>query len=379
MRKAKPVQRVNAAITAHTAHIVTRSSGQRPCVSILCTTFNQEQYLRDALEGFLLQKTTFPFEVIIHDDASTDGTAAVVEEYLERFPDVTYVREKTNCYSRGLSVARSLREICSGKYIAYCEGDDYWISEAKLQRQYDFMESHGDFAICLHNAVVADLINRSAYLSEPDGADREKSVTELIAEGGGRVNPTASFFVRKEALNDVALGPVEDHFIMLSALEHGRAFWIARPLSVYRYGALGSFTLTGSAEGYEKIRAFNVDYAAALRSVRNHFERCGVYGAEIEKAFANKLTELEENIDSALAREELLSGGVSILSAAREKGLSPLVAIKVSLERIGLFHLMAPAINYVKRLLAVRRKKQQGTYLGRYIGTEKITESWLVR
>lgn len=367
------------AITAHTAHIITKSSGQRPCVSILCTTFNQEQYLRDALEGFLLQKTTFPFEVIIHDDASTDGTAALVKEYLDRFQDITYVRERANCYSRGLSVARSLREMCSGKYIAYCEGDDYWISEVKLQRQYDFMESHSDFAICLHNAIVADLINQSAYLSEPDGADREKSVTELIAEGGGRVNPTASFFVRKEALNDVALGPVEDHFIMLSALEHGRAFWISRPLSVYRYGALGSFTLMGSAGGYEKIRAFNVDYAEALRSARNRFEQRGVYGAEIGKAFANKLTELEENAESASAREELLSGNVSILTAVREKGLSPFVAIKVLLERIGLIRLVAPAISQVNRLSMMRRKKQLGTYLGRYIGTEKVSESWLAR
>ena len=129
---------------------------QPPLVSILCTAFNQEKYIRDALDGFLMQKTNFPFEVLINDDASTDKTPVIIKEYQAKYPDIIKpLFQKTNQYNRGISIAREiLIPRVKGKYIAICEGDDYWTDENKLQKQVDFMEKHPDYSVCFHPVRV---------------------------------------------------------------------------------------------------------------------------------------------------------------------------------------------------------------------------------
>lgn len=126
-----------------------------PLVSISCITFNHAPYLRECFEGFLMQQTAFKFEVVVHDDASTDGTREVIEEYTEKHPDIFVPMYQTeNQYSKGIRgmMARFNFPRCRGKYIALCEGDDYWTDPFKLQKQVDFLESNPDFALC-HTAV----------------------------------------------------------------------------------------------------------------------------------------------------------------------------------------------------------------------------------
>ena len=123
-------------------------------VTVNCLVYNHEPFLRQCLDGFVMQKTTFKFEVIVHDDASTDRSADIIREYAERYPNIIRpVFEKENQYSKG--VTRELLHIfflpkCSSKYIAYCEGDDYWTDPLKLQTQVDFMERHPEYSICSH-------------------------------------------------------------------------------------------------------------------------------------------------------------------------------------------------------------------------------------
>ena len=123
-------------------------------VSIWCITYNHEPYIRQCLEGFVMQKTNFRFEAIVHDDASTDGTAAIVREYAEKYPDIIKpIFEIENQYSKGDgSLDRIMEEVCTGKYVAFCEGDDYWIDPLKLQKQVDYLESHPEYSMCFHNA-----------------------------------------------------------------------------------------------------------------------------------------------------------------------------------------------------------------------------------
>ena len=118
-------------------------------VSIVCATFNHENYIRKCLEGFVMQKTSFPFEAIVHDDASTDGTASIVREFAEKYPDIIKpIFEKENLWSKkDGSLNRVLEEAATGKYVATCEGDDYWIDPYKLQKQVDFLESHQDYSL----------------------------------------------------------------------------------------------------------------------------------------------------------------------------------------------------------------------------------------
>ena len=111
-------------------------------VTIRCTTYNHEAYIRQCLEGFVMQKTNFRFEAIVHDDASTDGTAAIIREYAEKYPDIIKpIYETENQYSKhDGSLMRIMNAHTHGKYVAMCEGDDYWTDPLKLQKQVDFLE-----------------------------------------------------------------------------------------------------------------------------------------------------------------------------------------------------------------------------------------------
>lgn len=125
-----------------------------PLVSVSCCTYNQEQYISEALDGFIMQKTNFPFEVIVHDDASTDKTADIIREYEEKYPLIIKpIYETENQYSKhDGSIGKILQKVRKGKYIAICEGDDYWIDENKLQMQVDFLENNPDYGLVYTSA-----------------------------------------------------------------------------------------------------------------------------------------------------------------------------------------------------------------------------------
>lgn len=121
-----------------------------PLASIVCITYNHEAYIRECLNGFLKQRTTFKFEVLVHDDASTDNTAKIIREYEEKYPSLFRVIYQTkNQYSQGVRPCEDiLFPIANGKYIALCEGDDYWIDPYKLQKQVDHLEANMDYGLC---------------------------------------------------------------------------------------------------------------------------------------------------------------------------------------------------------------------------------------
>lgn len=123
--------------------------GSLPLLSIACITYNQEPYIRQCLDGFIMQKTNFKFEIVIHDDASTDGTADIIKDYIEKYPDLFVpILQKKNRYSEGKGIlVPYVFPKCRGKYIAFCEGDDYWIDPLKLQKQVDYLETHDDCGI----------------------------------------------------------------------------------------------------------------------------------------------------------------------------------------------------------------------------------------
>lgn len=125
-------------------------------VSIQCLAYNHAPYIRQCLDGFVMQKTNFRFEAIIHDDASTDGTQDIIREYEQKYPDIIKpIYQKENQYSKGIPgyITDLISSKCKGKYIALCEGDDYWTDPLKLQKQVDFLEDHPDFVICSHDYI----------------------------------------------------------------------------------------------------------------------------------------------------------------------------------------------------------------------------------
>lgn len=129
-----------------------------PLVSISCITYNHEQYIRQCIEGFLIQKTNFNFEILIHDDASTDKTAEIIREYEAKFPEIIIpIYQTENQYSKGIKVAYHFNlSRAKGKYIALCEGDDYWTDPYKLQNQINFLENNQDYIMVYTNFITVN-------------------------------------------------------------------------------------------------------------------------------------------------------------------------------------------------------------------------------
>ena len=129
----------------------------KPTVSIICLTYNQEKYVRDCLEGFVMQQTSFPFEVLVYDDASTDSTPEIIRDYAAKYTEIfkpTLYQE--NNFSKGLGYVGLYTGIkeAKGVYVAYCEGDDYWTDPLKLQKQVDFLEAHPNYEVCAHETLI---------------------------------------------------------------------------------------------------------------------------------------------------------------------------------------------------------------------------------
>ncbi len=121
-----------------------------PLVSICSLTYNHAPYIRQCLDGLLMQQTNFPFEIIINDDCSTDGTTEIIRDYAERFPEIIKpIFHEENQYQKGLRgfFQKFVFPKAQGKYIALCEGDDYWTDPLKLQKQVDFLESHLNYGM----------------------------------------------------------------------------------------------------------------------------------------------------------------------------------------------------------------------------------------
>lgn len=135
-----------------------------PLVSVLTLAYNHEKYIRECIEGIINQHTTFKFELIIHDDASTDGTAEIIKEYERRYPTIIKpVYQDKNQFSKGIPIGKTFLYPCAkGKYIALCEGDDYWTDPLKLQKQVDFLENNEDYGL-VHSLAQGYFENGRCY------------------------------------------------------------------------------------------------------------------------------------------------------------------------------------------------------------------------
>ena len=173
----------------------------KPLVTIICTVYNHEKYIKETLNGFLLQRTSFPFDIIVHDDASTDGTAAIIREYAEKYPGIIKpIFETENQFSKhDGSLGKIMKEACKSKYIAMCEGDDFWTDPYKLQKQVEFMEAHPQCSLCCSDAKILEC---GAFLSWKRYETDCMVPPEDIIIGGGMWLQTPTFLYRKATYNE---------------------------------------------------------------------------------------------------------------------------------------------------------------------------------
>lgn len=240
-------------------------SPNKPLVSITCITFNQESYIEDALKGFLVQKTDFPIEILIHDDASTDGTADIIRKYEREYPNIIKpILQTENQYSKKISIDSTFNyNRAKGIYIAICEGDDYWTNEHKLQQQFDFMQGRPDISFTCHNAYIDDLSNNSKYLFNKKLSTSMYTTKDLFNKPW--FVPTASLFIRKEALKDIpswiGLVQSQDLVVQIIASIQGNLWYEEEPSSIYRKNAIGSLSslmsdISEKPWNYSTLRVF---------------------------------------------------------------------------------------------------------------------------
>lgn len=205
-------------------------------VSIRCLTYNHEKYIRDTLEGFVMQQTNFRFEAIVHDDASTDGTAAIIREYAEKYPEIIKpIYEKENLYSKhDGSLRRVMNAACRGKYVAFCEGDDFWTDPLKLQKQVDFLESHPDYSMCSHRC---DIYLQNKGVLKEDGFNKDCTYELETLISGHWLFQTLSVMYRQQLLS---YNEVKEFKICWDAvkfwilLKKGPGYYISNRMGVYR-------------------------------------------------------------------------------------------------------------------------------------------------
>lgn len=256
-----------------------------PLLSILCITYNHAPFIRQALDGFVMQKTNFPFEVIIHDDASTDGTADIIREYEAKYPDIIKpIYQTENQWSKGLNINKTfIFPKINGKYVALCEGDDYWTDPNKLQSQVDFLENNPDFAVCFHPVKVVWDDNRSADTIFPKPKMRfNKTVLtldDLLQQNFIQTNSVVyRWAFNKGKYNTIPDGILPgDWFLHLLHAKTGKIGFLPQVMSVYRRHSGGIWTGCGETDDW--------------------FMRCGIphlrFYREIEKTFnTNKSCEI---------------------------------------------------------------------------------------
>jgi glycosyltransferase involved in cell wall biosynthesis len=223
-------------------------NGTKPLVSICCVTYNHENFICDAIDSFLMQKTTFPIEIIIHDDASRDKTPEIVKRYADKHPDlIVPIFQAENQLSKGVKIFSTyvLPKI-RGKYIALCEGDDYWIDPFKLQKQFDYIKNDFEVSLCFHAVIKADqktgreeIVRAERFLK-----NNYLEVQELLLSEW--VHHTTSLLLLAEVLikykDFIELCPAGDIAFKLLASKHGKIGYIPDVMAVYRKNSDGSWS-----------------------------------------------------------------------------------------------------------------------------------------
>ncbi len=271
-----------------------------PVVSVCCATYNQENYIAEAIDNFLIQETDFPFEILIRDDCSTDKTASIVKKYTDKYQHlIKPIFEKENTYSKGVKPTLVLFKRAQGKYIALCEGDDYWTDPMKLQKQVGLMQENPECHLSFHPAdeLVNSKLTGKVYGNQ--GIDNKIfSDIEMIRSIGAVFCPTASMIFHRTVMDPTPIfystAPVGDDFMQYLGSLNGGALFIAETMSIYRTGHAGSWNEISKQKNKASIASliknkenFILRYTQSLDEMGNFIDQ--KYRNELNKKISVKL------------------------------------------------------------------------------------------
>lgn len=282
-----------------------------PLVSISCVSFNHEAYIARALDSFLMQETDFPYEILIYDDASTDRTQAIIRDYEEEYPDLIKPYYQTeNQYSQGKYNVEGYFNYprAKGKYIAMCDGDDYWTDKKKLQLQVDYMEAHPGCAMCFHAARIETPERSIQSLKiRPYKGDRKIPAEKVIDKPSNY--PTASLLFRTAYTRDLQdyyyVSPVGDISIQIHLAAKGWAYYMDREMSAYRQGVSVSWS-TQMKQG--DLKKNLIDHHNAMKVMYRGFSK--ETGGQYDQAIGQACRRMDflTLVNTKSYREALLPG-----------------------------------------------------------------------
>jgi glycosyltransferase involved in cell wall biosynthesis len=254
------------------------SGGQAPLVSVVCLCYNHASTVARALEGILAQETDFPFEVIVHDDASSDGTADVIRAFASAHPDtVVPVLQTENQYHRCNLAQTFIAPLLRGRYVAICEVDDYWTDPKKRSLQVEAMRADPEITMCFH--AVTELSDAGERTFRPLKAEGE-APAGLIVKRGGMFCPSVSLLVRRDIADEWpgfrTAADVYDYPLQVLCALRGRVWYIDRVMGVYRFRYGDSWTAQ---------RAAQTDYA----HIENETAWLGMFGEYAEGRFDREI------------------------------------------------------------------------------------------
>jgi len=319
----------------------------KPLVSVVCITYNQENFIKDALDGLAVQKTDFPFEIIIGDDKSTDNTPKIILKYADKYPDIIKPILRPKNLGVNKNFVAMLKE-ASGKYIAFCEGDDYWIDPNKLQLQIDYMENHPkcDLVYTDLNFLYSETgeVKQSVY--ENNIISRPKSLEEHLH--GGYIAPCTWLF-RKSALNLPLISMknwIDTTFVIaLELFKKGTIHYIPKTTAVYRISDSGVSQakgeraiqrIIGILEIQEYfIKKFNIDeeraHSVITQMVKNLVDmqwQQGVFDSNSYNQYLRYIIEIVVSSNKIIAEKDKTIAEKDRLIYEKEQKLNQIISSK---------------------------------------------------
>lgn len=243
-------------------------------VSVCVITFNQKAYIQQALDSILSQKTNFDYEILVHDDCSTDGTIEILKKYKEKYPDIIkLLLEEENQYSNGKKITPFFIPYIKGKYCVLNEGDDYWCDNLKLQKQYDFLENNSEYSMVCHNAKK---INDKGDVVGNFGKNKDVDYsTEQTILGGGGFIATNSMMFRADLLKNLPRHYYEcsigDYILAIHFVMNGKVRYLSNIMSVYRVSTKGSWSKR-YAEDEEFFNNFTNNMISTVEKMKNYYD-----------------------------------------------------------------------------------------------------------
>jgi glycosyltransferase involved in cell wall biosynthesis len=225
-----------------------------PVLSICCISYNHEKYIRECIEGFLMQKTNFPIEILIFDDASTDKTQEVIKEYASDNKNIiTFLQTENQWQQKRFGLTDWLFPAARGKYIALCEGDDYWTDPYKLQKQVDFLEANPDYIMSFHGV---DYLKNNNIISKEKHLDNTFTQKDLAYKGCFINTQSVVFkniFTENQLpywFNSLSTG---DYALFLWLSNFGKINYFPETMAVYRQHTGGTWSVQSDFFMYSKI------------------------------------------------------------------------------------------------------------------------------